>query len=118
MKKDPWPFPGDSKLERSRKVCRSYRNALLSADPETCRFLDENAAEVGEGWVSPLESPITDVDELLSAEQISSMFFVSPRTVRKWGYRGHIERIDRDGKPRYRLRDVLDYQAKTRARSA
>jgi len=113
-KNDPWPWPADTQLERARRIAASYRTALLSVAPDLCAQLDAKAVELGQGWVKPLETDIADLDEMLSAEQIAGILFVEPRTVRMWGYRGHIERLDDDGKPRYRLRDVLDYQARTR----
>lgn len=114
MQKDPWPFPADTQLERARRVANSYRRALLSVDEKLCHTLDEQAVALGQGWVRPFETDVQDLDEALTAEHIGAILGVSPRTVRMWGYRDHIERIDVDGKPRYRLRDVLDYLARTR----
>lgn len=114
MSKDPWPFPADTPLERARRITHSYRNALMSIDPKLCRHLDERAVQVGQSWVRPLETDLVDLDEALTAEQVGEILGVAPRTVRMWGYRGHIERIDDDGRPRYRFRDVLDYLARTR----
>jgi hypothetical protein len=114
MKKDPWPFPADTAVERARRIAQSYRHALMSFDADLCRQLDEKAVELGQGWVRPLETDLADLDEALTAEQIGAILGVSPRTVRMWGYRGHIERLDDDGKPRFRFRDVLDYLARTR----
>lgn len=114
MKNDLWPFPADTQLERARRIAQSYRSALKSADPDTCRLLDERAVQLGQGWVMPIESDVVDLDEALTAEQIGELLSVDPRTVRMWGYRGHIERLDDNGRPRYRFRDVLDYLARTR----
>lgn len=114
MRNDPWPFPADTQLERARRILQSYRAALLSVDPEHCRLLDQRAVQLGQGWVKPMESDVVDLDEALTAEQIGELLSVAPRTVRMWGYRGHVERLDDDGKPRYRFRDVLDYLARTR----
>jgi hypothetical protein len=114
MSKDPWPFPADTPLERARRIAQSYRAALLAIAPEHCHRLDEKAVDLGQGWVRPMESDVVDLDEALTAEQIGQLLSVAPRTVRMWGYRGHIERLDDDGRPRYRFRDVLDYLARTR----
>lgn len=114
MKSDPWPFPADTALERSRKIAHSYRAELLALDPDRCRELDERATELGQQWVKPLETDVADLDELLTADQIGDLLTVDPRTVRMWGYRGHIERLNPDGRPMYRFRDVLDYLAATR----
>ena len=114
VKRDPWPFPEDTLLERSRRIALSYRSALLSIDPEHCRRLDDRAVELGQSWVRPLESEITDLDEELTADQIGELFTIDPRTVRMWGYRSHIKVRGEDGKPLYRLGDVIDYMAKAR----
>lgn len=116
MSKDPWPWPADTALERARRIANSYRTALLTVAPDLCAQLDAKAVELGQAWVTPLETDIVDLDEALTAEQIGALLCVTPRTVRMWGYRKHIEVLGDDGKPMYRLRDVLDYQARTRQR--
>lgn len=114
MRHDPWPFPEDTLLERARRIALSYRSALLSIDPEHCRRLDDRAVELGQSWVRPLVSEVTDLDERLTADQIGELFTINPRTVRMWGYRGHIDVLGEGGKPLYRLGDVIDYLAKAR----
>ncbi|WP_159840190.1 hypothetical protein [Nocardia sp. CY41] len=114
MKNDLWPFPADTALERARRIAHSYRHALMSVAPELCRQLDDKAVELGQGWVRPFETDLVDLDEALTAEAIGEILSVSARTVRLWGYRGHIERLGEEGRPLYRFSDVLDYLARTR----
>lgn len=113
-REDPWINPEDTQLERARRITRSYRNALLSVDPDLCAHLDQQAVRLGQAWVKPMETDVVDLDEALTAEQIGALLSVSPRTVRMWSYRGHIERLGAEGAPRYRFRDVLDYHARVR----
>lgn len=117
MKSDPWPFPHENQLERARRIARSYRTFALSLDPAGVARLDDKAEQLGQGWVKPFESDVLDLDEALTAQQVSELIAVDPRTIRMWGYRGHIETLGKDGQPLYRLRDVLDYAAKTRRKS-
>lgn len=114
MKSDPWPFPADTPLDRARRIAQSYRHALESVDPELCHDLDERAIKVGQGWIRPLEMPVTDLDAVLTAEQLAAMFYLKPRTIRMWGYRGQVPVYGKKGKPEYRLGDVIDHLAKTR----
>lgn len=114
MKRDPWPFPADTPLERARRIARSYRNALLNTDPDECRRLDDKATELGQAWVRPLPVDPENLDALLTADQIGELFTIDPRTVRMWGYRGRLEVRGSSGKPVYRLGDVIDYMAAVR----
>lgn len=114
MTRDQWPFPADTSLERARRIAHSYRSALLSVDPEHCRRLDDRAVELGQSWVRPLETEVVDLDQLLSPEQIGELLTVDPRTVRMWGYRGHITSLGSRRKPLYRFRDVIDHLARAR----
>ncbi|MBF6459817.1 hypothetical protein IU433_12295 [Nocardia puris] len=118
MTKDPWPFPADTPLERARRIAASYRTALASVAPELCTQLDAKAVALGQTWVRPIETEVVDLDQMLTAEQVGELLCVAPRTVRMWGYRGHIERLGEDGKPLYRFRDVVDYLAARRQRGA
>ncbi|KQU33555.1 DNA-binding protein [Rhodococcus sp. Leaf233] len=110
---DPWPYPADTPLERSRKVAQWYRAALLEANPAQCGRVDDKIEELGQRWVKPVELA-GDLDTLMSATEIANMFGLDARTVRQWGSRGHIERLQSDGKPMYLLRDIVDYMAATR----
>lgn len=112
--KDKWPFPEDTQLERARRITQSYRTALMSYAPDHCRKLDDRAVELGQAWVRPMESDVTDLDELLTPEQIGQLLSVMPGTVRKWGERGHIENLGQNRAPRYRFGDVIDYCARAR----
>lgn len=114
MTQDPWPFPADTALERARRIAHSYRSALLSVDPEHCRLLDDRAVQLGQSWVRPMETDVADLDRMMTADQIGELLTIDPRTVRMWGYRGHIAPLGTKRAPRYRLGDVIDHLAKAR----
>lgn len=113
-----WPFPGDSALDRSRRIARSYRTELYAVDPDRCIELDNKARLLGEGWVAP-EQAVFTVDDMLTAPQIAEILGVQPATVRQWGARHLVKRhTTLDGRTVYRLGDVIDYQADQRRRRA
>lgn len=114
MTRDLWPWPADTALERARRIANSYRSALLTVAPDLCRTLDEKAVALGQSWVRPMETEIADLDRMMTADQIGELLTIDPRTVRMWGYRGHIDRLGTKRAPRYRLRDVVDHLARAR----
>ena len=116
--RDPWPFPADTPLERARRIARLYREALLNADLDLCHHLDAQSEHLGEGWIRPLETDIADLDETFTAAELVAKLHipVKPATIRRWGARGHIERLGPPGAPYYRIRDVLAYEATRRAK--
>ncbi|GAA1962044.1 helix-turn-helix domain-containing protein [Amycolatopsis minnesotensis] len=116
MSDDPWPWPGDSPLDRARRVARTYREALLRDAPETCAELDDRCRELGQSWVVP--KPLTfGQDDLLDADEVADMCDVRPGTVRQWRRRG-LPTVDTVDGVRYRVADVLAYHADRRIRRA
>lgn len=109
---DPWPWPGDTPVERARRIARSYRDALLAAEPDTCTALDARAARLGQGWITPKPLAYHD-DDLLTAPEVATMCDVQPGTVDQWRKRGLPVTTTPDG-PRFLVRDVLAYHAEKR----
>lgn len=120
MRSDPWPFPEDSTLERSRKVARSYRDALMGVDPEHCAFLDSKAVEAGQGWVCPTQIPsealIEAFDSVMGPKDIAFLLGIPASTIYGWASKGLLDRATEDGegnpldpsaRPKYRVRDVV-----------
>lgn len=129
MKTDPWPFPEDTTLERSRRIARSYRDALMAIDPKHCRFLDEKAVEVGQAWVCPTRLPADAImealDSVMGAKDISILLGVPASTIYGWASKGLLSRATEDAEgeplpasssPRYRVRDVVQVGNRRRAR--
>jgi hypothetical protein len=109
---DPWPWPADTPLDRARRVARTYRDTLAAHQPEVCRRLDGTATTLGQGWIVP--RPLTwNTDDLLDAAAVADMCDIRPSTVDQWRRRGLHVTGTPDG-PRYRVADVLRYQADRR----
>lgn len=111
---DPWPWPGDTQTERARRIARSYRDALNARDPDECTVLDQRATDLGQGWIVPKVQTV-ELDDLLTAELAADFAGVRVRTIDMWRSRGLAVIRTPDG-PRYRPRDILDYQAERRKR--
>lgn len=84
-----WPYPGDTPLQRSRRLAIAYRQHLNTTNPDLCAALDEAARSYGEDWVcgSLLTTPD---DELLTTAQAAEHAGVDIETVRQWRKRGYI----------------------------
>ncbi|WP_370944037.1 helix-turn-helix domain-containing protein [Amycolatopsis sp. cg5] len=113
---DPWPWPGDSPLDRARRVARTYRDALMGADEEACAEVDQQCRDLGQSWVVP-KPLIFGQDDLLDAEEVAEMCDVQPDTVRQWKRRG-LPTVDTADGVRFRVADVLAYHAGRRRRRA
>lgn len=101
-----WPFAGDTKLDRSRRVARAYRDALVRVDAHTCGLLDTAAVAVGETWIVPQHRPPLPAQEWVPAIRVADALGIEEQRVRKWGQRGQVPRlIDADGRPLFRLAD-------------
>ncbi|QFG10324.1 excise [Mycobacterium phage DyoEdafos] len=107
-----WPWPGDTKDDRYRRIIDHYRTALADIDLEACLVVDKKMAEYGQPWVS--DNSIIDVNEMLSAKQLAERFGLSEWNVRDWARR-HPERIRKhkaaNGRTLFRVGDVLTYHA-------
>lgn len=114
--KDPWPFPGDSPLDRARRTADSYRTGLMAADPDACAKLDAQAIRRGQGWIVPQRATY-QMDDLVTAELLADYCYVKVRTVDEWVQRGLKVTNTPDGN-RFRIGDYLDYQADQRRRRA
>lgn len=110
----PWPIPGDSELDKARRVARDYRNELHRIAPEQCARMDEQARRLGQGWVTPQIAHV-DLDDFVRAADLSEMVGVSRDVIYQWAHRGHIARYrDDSGRTVYLVREVVEYHAALR----
>lgn len=86
----PWPFPGDNKADRVRRLLHGYREGLLSSSPDLCRELDAQVVKLGHGWVLPQSSSVVD-DDWLPVREAAQLARRTPQAVHNW--------IKRDGLP-------------------
>jgi len=115
-----YPFPEDTTLERARRVARSYRDALRGVDPELCKFLDEKAVQIGQGWVCPTRITADALEEamdaVMGAKDIALLLGIRVGTIYGWASKGLLERATKDaegkplprsGPPKYLVKDVV-----------
>lgn len=107
-----WPWPGDSTLDRSRRVAGLYRARLQALDPDACAALDAWMAQRGQGWIAPSPWPYTD-DDLVTCEQLAHACHVEVRTVYRWHRRG-LPYVDTPDGLRIKIGDVYAFQRRRR----
>lgn len=116
QRRTPWPFPGDTPLDRARRCSHTYRAELLKLAPDLVRTIDDKLAALGEPWVAP--QPIElDLDAEHRLRDLSEHLGGIPteNLLRQWRSRGYLpDRRDDGGHPVNTARDVLDYQAQQR----
>lgn len=101
-----WPFPGDTELDKARRIALGYREALLTADPATCAVLDAAAEELRQRWVTGTALLALDPDGWYPAVVIADALCIEPGRVRMWAQRDKVEiRPDADRRALYCLRD-------------
>jgi hypothetical protein len=112
-----WPFPGDTKAVRDRKVALAYRQRLEECNPQACADLDEIMRRYGQQWVIP--RPVTtDVDAYISAADAADLAAVSMSALRKARCRGKVGgRQDAAGRWEYRVGEILAMGARPRTRT-
>lgn len=83
---DPWPWPGDTALDRSRRIANSL--LALLPDAERVRAVRQ-ARAVGETWLGAnlLRWEVSDV---VSTAEAAELVGVGPSTVRKWHSQGYL----------------------------
>lgn len=112
----PWPFPGDTDVDKARRVARDYRGALADVAPDVCAQLDDAARRLGQAWVAPAHADL-DLEATLTPARLAEYLAgeVTANQISQWGSRNKIpRRVDRDGHTVYRVRDVLDELARQR----
>lgn len=87
LKRQPWPWSADTKLDRAQRLTRAYREALADESPLRAAAIDEFACTHGETWVVTTPWPYHDND-LLTREQVAEACHVLPDTVIRWHQRG------------------------------
>ncbi|MET9286485.1 hypothetical protein [Nocardia beijingensis] len=104
-----------TRMEWLRVLTRSYRRALLKADPDACAKIDAQARAAGQAWIVPdevsAEEAEQEVNAVLSPVEISRRAGIPVGTIYSWASRGLIEPVE-PGK--YLVKDVLTVQARGR----
>lgn len=111
----PWPWPGDSELEKRERIARDYRNALHALDPAYCAQLDNAYRRLGQRWITP-ELATIDLTAVVPAWHLAEIIGVKPHVIYQWAHRGHITPLGPKGRPVYLVREAIDYHAELRER--
>jgi hypothetical protein len=106
----------DTPLDKARTVARSYREALRMQVPHLCARIDAHMVEHGQTWVVPQVAQY-EFDDLLNARQAADYCGIEPNTLQVWKARG-LEVVETVDGRRYRVRDLLEYQATRRQKRA
>ncbi|RFZ41385.1 hypothetical protein DAVIS_02654 [Mycobacterium marinum] len=119
----PWPWPGDSREDKAKRVALSYRQLAFDIAQGRCddpagdlHRLDQRWSSYGVYWPVPNSIPV-DLEEWLSAAELAHYVDRTPADIYRWARRGAIEqRTSADGAPEYLLRSALEYQRCQRER--
>lgn len=84
-----WPHPGDTLLQRARRLAIAYRQHLNTANPQLCAALDDAARAYGEDWVCGDLITIPD-DQMLTTAEAAEYVGVDIETIRQWRKRGYV----------------------------
>jgi hypothetical protein len=114
-----WPWPGDSTLDRSRRVARSYRDALQRADPNGCEALDALMVErFGQTWLAPTVATLNGED-WVTVSEAATLVGLTPAAVYKWVHRRWLKgHIGADRRLVVKIADVLSVNQEQRLKRA
>lgn len=104
-----WPWPGDTALDRARRIANSLL-ALLPVDDRP--LLVTQAHAFGETWLGESLLRWTP-DDIVTTAEAAELVHMKPSTIRKWHSDGS---LPNRGRGRYRVGDVLDCAAARRQR--
>jgi hypothetical protein len=109
-----WPWPADTTLDRSRRLCRAYRDALSRLDAAQAAGLDRWALQHGERWLLT-DSVVYEDNDLLTLAEVAEVSGVKLRTVYQWHQRGLKYTTTAKG-PRVRYDDLIAFERNRRLR--
>jgi len=119
-RRSPWPHPGDTPLDRARRIAQDLLRALHQLDPACADTLAARAAELGETWLSPQPVLYNDQD-WITLDAAASYTNGTRDMIYKWTVR-HPEQLptrkDERGRLLVRVGAVLDIQRDQRIRRA
>ncbi len=102
-RRNPWPWPVDTPLDRARKVAGMYRQHLLTAAPAVCAGLDDTVRGFGEDWLLEREQAIEPDRELTTAEA-ADLVRVPIKRIREWACATHPDDRAQPLLPRFKMR--------------
>lgn len=122
----PWPWPGDSREDKAKRIALSYRqlvediiNGGIQAPATALARIDQRWATHGHYWPNPPDELIDDLafDDWHTAADLAHLLHCTPADIYRWARRGNIEqRVSADGCPEYSLASARRYLAAKRQR--
>lgn len=111
-----WPWPGDNREDKAKRVCMSYRQLAESLAPHKVAALDDKWQAMGIEWVKPSLAHF-DLEDWYTARDLAHLIDRNQRDIYDWARRGHIEqRAGADGNAEYLLGSVVEYMKQLRIR--
>lgn len=102
-RRNPWPNPADTPLDRARRIAQMYRAHLHQQAPAMAAAVDATCAGFGETWM--VEKPdIVDPDAELTTAQAAELVHVDVRRIRDWAQAEHPEKPGQPLLPRFKMR--------------
>lgn len=113
----PWPWPGETRDQRAKRVARSYRDLVQDIAQGRCtdpagelHRLDMHWQQFGIRWLIPDRKPI-DINGWMTAPDLAQYLDRTRKDIYNWARLGHIEqRASADGSPEYSVSSVVSYQ--------
>lgn len=109
-------------LDKARRIALAYRRALQAVDPQRATEIDAKARELGQWWAAPTELAPDAAEALMGAElspvEIEQSIGIAAGTVRVWANRGLLTNHGEKGRPRFRVVEVLEIEARNRKSAA
>jgi hypothetical protein len=126
LRTEPWPWLGDSREDKARRVADSYRDLVRRIaqgqcdDPAgECHRLDQTWIARGIDWLNPNRDKPLDPDEWMTAPDLAALIGRPRKDIYNWARLGHIQqRCGPDGAPEYLAGSVVQYHARLRHRRA
>lgn len=103
---DPWPWPGDTQLQRARLIANSLLHYL---SPEDQADMVARAHALGQTWLGPTEITF-DNEDVVPTSTAARIVHVTAKTIRSWQYRGKLQPVTPG---HYRVCDVLSAARRT-----
>lgn len=112
-----WPWPGDTELQRARRLANTLLYDLHKVAPEQAEARLAEVHAMGQTWLG--WSTIThELDEWVDPGTAAQVGQVAVATIRQWRKRGKLTGVEEDNGWRYRVGDVLAAAAAARLRRA
>lgn len=103
-----WPWPGDTPLDRARRVALSYRHALQGLDGDMCGDIDQQMENWGELWAVP-RVELVDLDEWVTIDVAAQHVGLTAKAVYNWVYSKDLaSKMGNDKRLRVNLGEALE----------